>query len=301
MVHLAVTAPPYNTTFAGVIKGASDLLGLSFSGPDCFALSGHAFLINIHQDLCPSGPYCLDFSPLFGLLSKAGLFITPLGFFHSGSSREERSALEEKLKAHLEKGLPCALLNMEWQLIEGTDETGLVTSQPWDCKDFPPSHLTFQSWDEMGEDVHASFFLMERVDPDLRDDHLRDLLRYILELHEEPSAFNPMNGYAIGSEAWLQWRRALPVNVDTHGCWWNGTVWSECRHMANLWLKELGDCRQEPTATQAARHYEMVSENLKTVADKTAPLGAKLAALAMAEEEENLAIEQIRKLLYRIG
>ena len=48
--------------------------------------------------------------------------------------------------------------------------------------------------------------------------------------------------------------------------------------MACFWLKELGDCRQEPTATQAARHYEMVSENLKTVADKTAPIGAKLAA-----------------------
>lgn len=301
MSRLAVTAPHYNTTFAGVIKGASDLLELRFSGPDCFALSGHAFLINIHKDLCPSGPYCLDFSPLFSLLSKAGLFVTPLGFFHKGSSLDERRALESKLKAHLEKGLPCGLMNLEWQMILGTDETGFITTQPWECNDFPPAHLTYETWDELGDEVHASFFLMERVDPDLRDDHLRDLLRFILELHEEPSAFECFPDYAIGSDAWLKWRRALPANVDTHGCWWNGTVWAECRHMAGAWLKELGDCRQEPTATEAAKHYELVSENLKTVADKEAPLGAKLAALTMAEEGENMAIEQIRKLLYRIG
>lgn len=301
MSRLAVTAPPFNTSFAGVIKGASDLLELRFSGPDCFALSGHAFLINIHKDLCPSGPYCLDFSPIFSLLSKAGLFVTPLGFFHKGSSVEERRELESKLKAHLDQGLPCCLMNMEWQLILGTDETGFITSQPWDCGDFPPAHLTFECWDEMGEDLHASFFLMERVDPDLRDDHLRDLLRFILEFHEEPSAFESFPDYAIGSDAWLQWRRALPANLSSHGCWWNGTVWSECRHMAGTWLKELGDCRQEPTATDAAKHYELVSGHLKTLADKEAPLGEKLAALTMAEEEEIMAIEQIRKLLYRIG
>ena len=50
--------PPLNTTMTGVLKGVSDYHGLNLSEPMIYGLSGHAFLINIHVQLCPSGPYC---------------------------------------------------------------------------------------------------------------------------------------------------------------------------------------------------------------------------------------------------
>lgn len=75
--------PPYNTTFVGVIDGiakyygyrydvsvlegkapkieiTNDAFKYAFCDPDralLYGLSGHAFLINVHEGICPSGPY----------------------------------------------------------------------------------------------------------------------------------------------------------------------------------------------------------------------------------------------------
>ena len=40
----------------GCIKGCLDYLGVDVSEPWLFGLSGHAFVINVHPELCPSGP-----------------------------------------------------------------------------------------------------------------------------------------------------------------------------------------------------------------------------------------------------
>ena len=48
--------PPYSTTLVGVLKGALDYHGIEYSTPLVYGLSGHAFLINIHKQICPSGP-----------------------------------------------------------------------------------------------------------------------------------------------------------------------------------------------------------------------------------------------------
>ena len=50
--------PRFNTTMMGVLKCALDYYKIDVDAPTVFVASGHAFLINIHQQLCPSGPYC---------------------------------------------------------------------------------------------------------------------------------------------------------------------------------------------------------------------------------------------------
>jgi hypothetical protein len=50
--------PSLHRTLMGVLKGALDYYGIETSIPTVFGASGHAFLINIHDELCPSGPYC---------------------------------------------------------------------------------------------------------------------------------------------------------------------------------------------------------------------------------------------------
>ena len=49
--------PALNTTLMGVLEGALDYHKIETTTPMTFGLSGHAFLINIHTELCPSGPY----------------------------------------------------------------------------------------------------------------------------------------------------------------------------------------------------------------------------------------------------
>ena len=53
---------PHNTTLMGVLRGVVDYCGLDISDATLYGSSGHAFVINIHAELCPSGPYCWDLS-----------------------------------------------------------------------------------------------------------------------------------------------------------------------------------------------------------------------------------------------
>ena len=110
--------PPLNTTMMGVLKGVSDYHGLNLSTPMIYGLSGHAFLINIHVELCPSGPYCWKREEAEPLIKNMGLKMTDLGFFGTNATKEARADVERKLREALDKGIPCSLLNRENQIID---------------------------------------------------------------------------------------------------------------------------------------------------------------------------------------
>ena len=90
-----VRQPPFNTSLMGVMRGVADYYGYGLSTPALYGGSGHAFLINVHDQLCPSGPYVWDRKPFFRLLRNRGLEVRELGFFTSASPTEEREAVEQ--------------------------------------------------------------------------------------------------------------------------------------------------------------------------------------------------------------
>jgi len=51
------------TNLIGCLKGCADYFNLNISTSWLFGASGHAFLINIHDEICPSGPYCWNHDP----------------------------------------------------------------------------------------------------------------------------------------------------------------------------------------------------------------------------------------------
>ena len=65
--------PPYNTTMMGVVKGALDYYGISRTPGEAFVLSGHAFVMNVHEELCPSGPYSVALRPVLRAADQPGL------------------------------------------------------------------------------------------------------------------------------------------------------------------------------------------------------------------------------------
>src|SRR5271157_2147857 len=105
--------PPFNTTLMGVIKGVLDCYGIEASNALTFGGSGHAFLINIHEELCPSGPYCWKYDGFYKLVRNLGVEMADLGFFHPGSSQGERDRVERTARESLDQGLPCSLCNLE--------------------------------------------------------------------------------------------------------------------------------------------------------------------------------------------
>jgi len=292
--------PPFNTTLMGVVKGVLDYYGSGLSPAMAFGGSGHAFLINIHEEVCPSGPYVWKNDRFQALLRNLGLETVSLGFFHSGSTSAERAAVEQKLKDNLAQGLPCSLCNLENQLIYGLDEQRFFTAQPWPKNpDFPPKTLTFSTWAEFGNECHASFFSFKKLPKQDRNVIIRDSLTYAVDLFENPRKHS-CEHYGIGPEAYDNWLKAVETGkANPHGNWWNATVWSECRAMAAAFFAEIAE--RYPDSASALRalsaDYKEISDRLARVSDKKVPDDEKSPIIRDLKTRELAAISRVKELV----
>ena len=290
-----------NTTMMGVVKAVLDYYHLDSSEAWAFGGSGHAFLINIHEQICPSGPYCWKYDGCQKLLRNLGLEMTDLGFFHGKSTPEERAALELKLKQSLDAGIPCSLVNMEHQVVSGYDDKVFFTAQPWgdSCGGFPPATLTFGTWPELKDEVHGTFFAFRKLTPAGDRTIVRDSLRYALDLFGHPEKHS-FEHYGIGPNAYDNWIPAVAAgHGSSHGNWWNATVWSECRAMASGYFSEIGQ-KFAPVAGQARElsdAYRAIADLLSKAADKEMEPVGKSDILSQAKDKEGRAIQQIETLL----
>src|SRR5437762_12800203 len=93
------TMRPFQTTLMGAAQGVLDYYGSPITAPFLFGASGHAFLINIHPELCPSGPYCWNHARFDALLRNTGVERVPLGSFSAESSPADRAAVQAAIRA----------------------------------------------------------------------------------------------------------------------------------------------------------------------------------------------------------
>jgi hypothetical protein len=286
--------PPFNTTMMGVVKGALDYHGIEFSAPFVFGASGHAFVINVHKQLCPSGPYCWSREETYPLIRNLGLDTTDLGFYYDLTSAEDRAEVEAKLRAALDKGIPCSLMNMEHQLITGYDADGLFTAQPWPPHDFPPARLTFGLWKEFGKEIHVNFYALARAKHSDHRKAVLDSLDYAVALHADPKKHTSAD-YGVGPDAYANWIAAAEKCGDSHGNWWNGVVWSECRAMASKYFAEIGAKYESaaPICEELSRDYAAISANLGKVSDKKLPAPEKIRLLDETQKMEAEAMEKV--------
>jgi len=299
MIVKHLTMPPYNTTLMGVVHGALRHFGRDLSAATVFGVSGHAFLVNIHTELCPSGPYVWNHEGFFRLIEHLGIRSRFLGFFSGESGRQERSALEAEVRKALDSGKLASLSQMENQLIAGYDDTGLSLVRPWDCGEGgPPARLTYGSWNEFGTSVHASFFVLEPGEPSAPLDATIASLEYALDLSRSPERY-AVPGYAIGSSAYKTWAEAIPQHGATHGQWWNATVWSECRAMASARFREIADTWPAAGSLAGALsvRYQIVARSLAQAADKQMENGAKVELIRQAGATEADAMPLIKELI----
>ena len=290
--------PPFNTTLMGVVKGALDYYKIEVDAPTVFGASGHAFLINIHKQLCPSGPYCWKREAASPLIRNLGLEMSDLGFVSPQNHLEDRAAVEKKLRQALDKEIPCSLINLENQLIAGYDEEGFLTLQPWAAKaDFPPATLTFGSWAEFGDTFHVNFYTLKSVKPVGHRRAALDSLDYAVDLHSNP-AKHSLHDYGVGPDAYSNWINAAPEFGASHGNWWNATVWSECRQMASRYFADIGQ-RYEGVAQAAAeltRTYAEIGDVLGRLSEKKMEVAEKIRLLDETREKDAEAIRKVAAL-----
>ncbi len=298
MVINGLKQPPFNNTLMGAMRGVLDLPNVPASDAFLYGVTGQAFLMNIHRQLCPSGPYCWNQTPFFGLAANLGIRIADLGFYHFGSPQDVRAGVEGEMRESLDNGFPCMLLNMEWQLIAGYDETGFITAQPWPGLDFPPAHLTFGTWQELGEDIHINFYALEWAEPAPPQRAVRDALAYAVDLWRHPKD-HTSEDYGVGPDAYANWIAAIEAgHGDSHGNWWNGTVWAECRARAAEFLSEVAPMLPSPdTVREIGREYGMVAEIVGRCSDKELDPTRKAELLGEACARERACIQRIEAML----
>ena len=295
--------PPFQTTLMGVVKGALDYYGIKTTDAWAFGGSGHAFLINVHKELCPSGPYCWKDDWMVPLLRNLGLEMTDFGFFHKGTPPAERAALEQRVKGLLDEGVACAFVNMEYQLINGFDDKALRLARPWDCGEaLTPPTLTYGSWKELGDEVHVTFFSLRKVAPQDEAKTIRDSLRAAIELFRSPAKYT-MEGYGMGPGAYDNWAAATPGQMASHGNWWNATVWAECRKMAGAYFAEIAAKRSDIAAEagQLSTAYGEIGGLLEKIACKELDPAEKARIARDLRRLEETAVGRIERLQPRLG
>ena len=299
MIVKNLSQPCFNTTLMGVLKGVVNHYGIQLSDAMLYGGSGHAFVMNIHETLCPSGPYCWNHEPFHNLVSHLGIEMRDEGFFWNESAPSERNRIEALIRKNLDAGVPCSLVNMEHQPITGYDETGFLTAQPWPHMDFPPARLTFGTWAELGNEIHLNFYSHPRCNAASERDAIVASLTYAVDLHRRPNRHTEAP-YSVGMQAYTRWIHAMKTDTaDGHGNWWNATVWSECRARAADYFKEIADRYPDVAAeaTQLSSDYGVIADVLSLVSDKALDSGAKAGLLEQAAEAESAAITRIESLI----
>jgi AraC-like DNA-binding protein len=223
---------PLSTTLLGCMKGAADYFDLDWTIPELFVLSTHAFVINVHRDLCPSSPYVWKKHGFQLALRNLGIRCSAEIRLDRKTSARDLAVTADRIRRHLDDGSLCTVDFLEHQLVSGYDSRKLHVLRPWDCnEDVELDSLTFGSWKEAIEKegwVHFTLLDREEKVAD-RPVLLQQALMTALQYWNHPGDLAFPN-YGTMATAWDNWISAVDRGLgSTHGHWWCDMVWSENR------------------------------------------------------------------------
>ncbi|MDE0348773.1 MAG: hypothetical protein OXM56_03575 [Gammaproteobacteria bacterium] len=293
--------PSYDTSLLGVAVAAAQHFGLDRTPAEAFVLSGHAFALNIHPDLCPSGPYCWDFGRSLALLANLGLEMRELGALPPTADPRDKRRLEDTVRRELERGAVCSLLNLDHQIVTGCDAEGFVLARPWGSEaPSTPARLTFGTWDECQSGPPVAFY---RLAPCAAPSEtpLGDALDFALEAWRDPGRMTEAP-YRFGPEAYGLWLAALGnAEIDEHGNWWNASVWAECRAFAARYFsvvspEALPEWLPPRPARELGERYAAVADRLRDASDRTRASVSRHDLVAEARDIEADCIERLERL-----
>jgi len=302
----------------GCVKGCLDYLGVELSKGWLYGGTGHAFVINMHEEVCPSGPTAWKSVMLFDLAGNLGYTVQGVfGSKHAGNLGELQERAWAFARAALDQGLPCygwELELPEYYLIHGYDDAGYYFSGPGCVEGKGP-----KPWDELG-DTGIGMVEMYSVSPgEATDDAtaVERALAAVLKHARNPEGwiFPKYRSGLAGYDSWIHSVRA--GTASAMGMWYNAAVWEECRRYGVEFLKEAKqrlDARLGPLMDEALGHYQAVAEQLKAVTGLYPSPGAGEApievndasraaveALKVARDAEAAGLDGLRKLVTELG
>ncbi|MGD1993304.1 MAG: hypothetical protein PVI59_08935 [Anaerolineae bacterium] len=298
----------------GCVEGCLDYLGVNVSDAWLFGATGHAFVINVDEVVCPSGPTSWDTEMLFRLGKNVGYDVGGVfGLRSTGDLMQKQRQAWDHVRAAVDQDLPCYGWELdipEYYVVYGYDDVGYYFSGPGCDQSRDP-----KPWRELGA-TEIGVVEMYSVKPgEVADDTqtVRQALAFALEHAANPARWI-FPEYGAGLTGYDHWIRALEGGTaDGLGVAYNAAVWCECRGYAALFLQEAKD-RLEGRAgdlfDEAIERYQLVHQNLRTVTDvfpfhdrepehvhDPERVRTALGALRVAREQEALGLETLRHIV----
>ena len=302
--------PPYWTSFITALSGLSKYYGYSYTDSWLAGASGHAFVINIHDQLCPSSPYCFPREEILTpLLENLGFEFIDLGFV---TYADEKILYNENIKKALDEGHLLIILNSDNQVITGYDDTGFLLQPSYVDLAHMPSHLTFKTWEEYGSEIHVNAYVVKKIKPvTTKEQVIRALERastFILQPNDINKTIsiehdmNTSNLYKLGVEAYNTWIDAVNegwVQKNNWGHKFNSNVIWELRRMASEFLSEaksLFDPSLQDQIDELVLAYKELSIIFHKMHDNNSEEILK-SLLTDAKNKEMNAIEKVIDLI----
>jgi len=267
-----ITWYPSWVSHLGCIKSCVDYLGLEISYPWLFGATGHAFLLNIHKVVCPSGPTAWISEKLLELGKNIG-YTSDVVFAVKNDSdfKEKQKFAWNHIRAGIDGGFPCygwELQAPEFYLITGYDTKGYYFTGP-----MTPQVLGPKPWDELGE-TDIGLLEMYVIKPNPKADDvkiIKSALDFAIEFSESPSKWI-LPDYKAGLAGYDYWIEAIKQGKTSNfGMGYNAVIWQECRSFATQFLREANE-RLNYQFVQlfdaAVECYEIIAQSLQEVADR---------------------------------
>jgi len=300
---------PLWTSYMACLKSMGDYLGLEHSLPWIFGATGHAFIMNIHPQLCPSGPTAFSQNPLNELAASLGFDLN--GSVFDKNDKEfvtKRKETWESTKLAIDNDMPTLGWEMnipEYYMIYGYDKENYL------FRDFDGQALK-RKWDTLA-DTEIGVVCMYSANPNGKkasvNQVLKDTFSFALQFAKKnrewtyPQFYNGTRAYDCWMES-MQQNKFLPFGLA-----YNAQVWSECRTMAVEFLKEAKVKLKSKFLDNLIEHYDVVSWSLQKVA-KLLPLDIEeigrdetdsaIESLFLAREAEKAALSEMKQLLSKL-
>jgi len=259
------------TSHLGCLKGCLEHLGVEISDAWLFGLTGHAFVLNVHERVCPSGPTAWNTQMLSRLGKNAGYSAEAVTAVKTDRDFDKKQELAwNTVRAALDAGTPCYGWELdipEFYVIYGYDDGGYFFSGPKCDEGKGP-----KPWRELGDTQIGCLevYTVERCGPAEVRGAVKEALGFAVEFARSPKRW-AYPGYGTGPAGYDNWVRALESGTaDGWGAAYNAAVWGECRGFAHAFLREAAERLGGSVSAhlyKAAGQYRAVAESLKKVAD----------------------------------
>ncbi len=304
-----VTIQPLWTSYIQCLKAVADYLELGHSTAWIFGASGHGFIMNLHPELCPSGPTAFVHTPIDVLAQNLGFSLLGTEFSKANPDfRTKQKQAFDMVRLAIENEMPTFAWELdvpEYCMIYGTDAENYLF---YDLKGKPMK----KPWETLGES-EIGMVSIKSANPEGKKADiiktLKDSFAFALEFSKGNKEW-VFPGYHSGLKAYTAWIDALQEGKANHfGLGYNSQVWAEGKSHACEFLREAKAGLKTKVLDNLIEHYDVISWSMQKVA-ALFPLGGAdfdaektdtaADALFLAKEAEKSALAEMKLLLSQL-